>query len=401
MTKRGRVGREVTAAGVCALVVCVGTAVLRVSASPLPEDYFRYNILKIENTGPGQFPKVTFSVTNPLNGNTPYNIKTDPPFTATADGSSRLFVQIAWSTSDYTNKGSGSERAVPPAAAQPIGINALSASVQNPDLTFTVTSTKPIPTGTTGSGTVAIEGHPAQDTDGNGTLERLPVKNVYKHFVITGSTVVNRRQVVDIAKCQQCHQPHLSLHGNNRTDEPQVCATCHNANATDIAYRTSGPETPIDFKYMVHAIHGTARRTTPFIVIGRNGSVNDFSHVAFPAEPSNCLTCHIDGTFSLPLGRNVLATTVSTGSSYGPNVVKVVDGDPANDLNITPTAAVCSACHDSAKSREHMTRTGGASFSATQAAIDSGAVRERCANCHGVGKDKDVNRVHSIQRDGD
>jgi len=150
---------------------------------------------------------------------------------------------------------------------------------------------------------------------------------------------------------------------------------------------------------MVHAIHGTARRQTPFIVIGRNGSVNDFSFVRFPAEPSNCLTCHLDGTFSLPLGRNVLATTVSTGSSYGPP--KVVDGNPDNDLNVTPTAAVCSGCHDSAKSREHMTKTGGASFSTTQAAIDSGAVRERCASCHGVGKDKDVNRVHSIQRDGD
>jgi len=399
MTKRGRVGREVTTAGVCAIAICTGMAVLRVSASPLPEDYFRYNILKIENTGPGQFPKVTFSVTNPLNGNVPYDIKSDPPFLSTADGASRLFVQVAWSTRDYTNKGSGSERAVPPAAAQPIGINALSASVQNPDLTFTVTSTKPIPTDATGSGTVALEGHPAQDVDGNGTLERLPVTSVYKHFKITDTSVANRRKVVDIAKCKQCHQPHLSLHGNNRTDEIQVCVTCHNPNATDIPYRTSGAETPIDFKYMVHAIHGTARRQTPFIVIGRGGSVNDFSHVEFPAEPSNCLTCHLDGTFLVPLGKNVLGTTVSTGSSYSP--AKVVDGDPANDLNITPTAAVCSACHDSAKNREHMTRTGGASFAATQSAIDSGAVRERCASCHGVGKDKDVGRVHSIQRGDD
>jgi OmcA/MtrC family decaheme c-type cytochrome len=399
MTERGKVGRRVAAVGVCAIVLCAGMAGLRVAASPLPEDYFQYNILKIENTAPGQFPKVTFSVTNPLNGNVPYNIKTDPPFTATADGSSRLFVQIAWSTSDYTNKGSGSQTAVPPAAAQPIAINALSASVQNPDLTFTVTSTKAIPADATGSGNVAMEGHPAQDIDGNGTLERLPVKSVYKHFVITGTTVVNRRKVVDIAKCKQCHQPHLSLHGNNRTDEIQVCVGCHNPNATDIAYRTSGPETAIDFKHMVHAIHGTARRQTPFIVIGRGGSVNDFSFVRFPAEPSNCLACHIDGTFSLPLGKNVLATTVSTGSNYGPP--KVVDGDPANDLNITPTAAVCSACHDSAKNREHMTKTGGASFATTQAAIDAGKVVERCANCHGTGKDKDVNRVHSIQRDGD
>jgi len=147
---------------------------------------------------------------------------------------------------------------------------------------------------------------------------------------------------------------------------------------------------------MIHAIHGTKRRQTPFVVIGRGGSVNDFSFVRFPAEPSNCLACHIDGTFFLPLRSGVQATTVATGSTYGPP--KVVDNDPANDRNITPTAAVCSSCHDSAENRAHMTRTGGASFSTTQGAVDSGAVRERCAACHGVGRDKDVNKVHSIQR---
>ena len=42
-----------------------------------------------------------------------------------------------------------------------------------------------------------------------------------------------RRLVVDIAKCDVCHDV-LSLHGNNRTDEPGVCAVCHNPNATDV-----------------------------------------------------------------------------------------------------------------------------------------------------------------------
>ena len=90
----------------------------------------------------------------------------------------------------------------------------------------------------------------------------------------------------------------------------------------------------------------------------------------------------------------MLATTVSTGSTYAP---RVIDGDPANDLNITPTAAVCSACHDSAKVRTHMVTTGGASFSVRQSDIDAGRVAERCVRCHGPGRDKDVRKVHSIQ----
>jgi cytochrome c553 len=59
------------------------------------------------------------------------------------------------------------------------------------------------------------------------------------------------------------------------------------------------------------------------------------------------------------------------------------------------TAAVCSSCHDKAEVRSHMVRRGGASFATTQAAIGTKVV-ERCANCHGPGKSKDVRRVHQL-----
>jgi OmcA/MtrC family decaheme c-type cytochrome len=162
-------------------------------------------------------------------------------------------------------------------------------------------------------------------------------------FINTGTTLTLGRQIVDVAKCRNYHGT-LTLHGNNRTDEPQVCVICHNPNNTGIAYRQAavGPEAPIDLKSMVHAIHAAKVRDTPFIVIGRNHSVNDFSHVEFPGELRNCLKCHIDRTFELPLGSNVLGTTVQTQSVLG----GAVDTDPANDRKITPTAAVCSSCHD-------------------------------------------------------
>ena len=221
------------------------------------------------------------------------------------------------------------------------------------------------------------------------------MRNVFKFFTITGAAIVPRRVVVDVNRCKRCHVPHLSLHGDNRTDEPQVCVMCHNPNQTDIPFRTSGPETPMDFKYMVHAIHAGGFRKNAFVVIGRNGSVNDFSGVRFPAELRNCLNCHVDRAFELPLASNVLGTTIVTRSTYGPP--KIVDGDPSNDLNITPTAAVCSACHDGRGAADHMRRNGGA-FAVLQADIDSGLVTERCVNCHGPGRKKDVRRVHEIGR---
>ena len=43
---------------------------------------FRFNIVNVASTAPGQFPTVTFSVTDPTNANAPYNIQADAPFTA-------------------------------------------------------------------------------------------------------------------------------------------------------------------------------------------------------------------------------------------------------------------------------------------------------------------------------
>ncbi len=372
--------------------------VVGLSGTAAGQNAYQYNILSVQNTSPGQFPVVTFSVTNPSQSNTPYNLKLDPAFTQTATGASRLFIQIGWDTSDYTNKDSGTN-ALPGGrgAALPIPINALApAVVDNGNGTYTATSPLPIPTGAQGTGVAALEGHPAGlDANGQYTV-RIPVKSAYRYFVITGAATVPRRQVVDVAKCKNCHGT-LTLHGNNRTDEPQVCVICHNPNNTDIPYRQAadGPETPIDFKRMVHAIHGAKMRHTPFIVIGFNHSVNDFSQVDFPGDLRNCLNCHIDRTFELPLGSNVLGTTVQTQSVLG----GAIDTDPANDLKITPTASACSACHDDQEVIAHMKRNG-ASFSALQSEIDAGTVKERCVNCHGPGKREDVRVVHRISKGG-
>jgi OmcA/MtrC family decaheme c-type cytochrome len=304
-------------------------------------------------------------VTDPTSANAPYNILTDPRFRSAAGGASRLAILIGWDTTDYTNTGS---RSVP---AQPISINPLSIgptpATDNGNGTFTVTSTVAIPANATGSGVVALEGHPAVETTaGSGVYDlRVPVKNVVQNFAITGGSAVARRTVVNINNCIQCHGS-LSLHGNNRTDEIQVCVICHNANATDINQRPGGGvagadgkvEQAIDFKYMIHAIHAGAAaedgfRENAIVVYGFGGSINDFSEVRLPAglnNLKNCTGCHTGSTFAVPLNASVLPTTDLTGAKLD---------DPDDDTNITPTASVCSSCHDSVEAKTHMTEQGG------------------------------------------
>lgn len=170
---------------------------------------------------------------------------------------------------------------------------------------------------------------------------------------------------------------------------------CHNPNQTDAAYRTSGVEESVDFKRLIHGIHAGGMRRNPLIIIGRNGTVNNFSHVRFPAELKNCLKCHIEvngkGTFELP-STSVLGSTIQTQSVL--NVLPgQIDVNPENDLRISPIAATCSACHDDSETRRHMVRMG-ASFGVVQSVL---ADKEQCLTCHGPGKSRDVRKEHGLK----
>ncbi len=364
---------------------------------------FKYNILSATPTTAGSKPVITFSVTDPTNADAPYDIKTAAAFTA-AGGASSLTVKLGWSTSDFGNDSSGQ------AFGQPVSINALTAAVPGATAgTYTVTSTVAVPATQTGTLRVMMDGHPAGDVTTAGTFtDRLPVTSVFKDFPIT-SSVAARRLVVDIAKCNVCHG-RLSLHGNNRTDEPGVCVICHNPNATDASRRPSTAgvltggadgklEESIDFKTMIHAIHAGESgkggfRSKGITVYGFGGSVNDFSKVVFPGKLNDCAICHagssyqLTGTWGAPTANGILGTTISSGASTTSS---------ADNLRITPIAAVCSSCHDSAAAKVHMQDSfNAANFSATQAAINA-AGPENCTFCHGLGRSYDVQAVHGVK----
>ena len=173
------------------------------------------------------------------------------------------------------------------------------------------------------------------------------------YFSVDGSPVEPRRTVVDRAKCNNCHFE-LSLHGDNRKN-PQYCVACHRPNRAENGV-------PIDFRTLVHKIHAGGSLERPY-VIGNN----DFSFVEFPGVLQDCETsCHTGGSQELPLSRTLSDVT-----------------DPSGYLNpVGPTAAACLACHDSIDAASH-------------ALVNTSALGESCAACHGQDKEFSVDRVHA------
>jgi OmcA/MtrC family decaheme c-type cytochrome len=374
---------------------------------------FKYNIEAV--TG-GVTPSITFSVTDPTNSDAKYDITMDPAFTTTAGGVSRLAIDVGWNTVDLNNEGSGAD------PAQPISINPVSTcggpgtptadwSCTVSSGSYTLTKLSSLPAAAVGTGRFGIEGHPAAPSDPVGAPSvydmRVPVQSVVADFAITDTTPVPRRTVVDIAKCDKCHDV-LSLHGDNRVNEPQLCVICHNPNDTDVVRRAGNTvpdgkkEESIDFKRLIHGIHAAAMthydgteahgfREKGLVVYGYSGNPTDFSDVRFPGILNDCETCHVPNTYTLqgtwetPAQNGILGSTIDTATSLA---------DPADDLNISPTAAVCSACHDGTVAQSHM-ELNGALFDSTQAVIGTNV--EACAVCHGPGRDFDVATVHATE----
>jgi len=409
-------------------------------AHEIPEQLARANYqFNIHDVTGGTTPSIQLSVTDPVS-NTSYDLSTNE-FTGPG---ARLAVIIGWGITDVitelNNTGGSTNTGFPnfqATAAMPISIDpvaACGAGIADWTCTpntpaagvYTLTKGTPLPASATGTGRVGFEGHVAADFNGDTTFDdEVAVKSVVKDFVLSG-TLTPRREVVTIDKCNNCHE-FLSLHGGNRNDEPALCVICHNPNATDIGRRpadvndtTDGKvEEAIDFKTLIHGIHAGAQtnydgseahgfREKGLVVWGfpgapcdwfggpaGNSCEHDFSHVRFPGILQDCDTCHLAGTYELdgvweyPTTNGILSTTIST--------LDVTD--PADDLNISPTAAVCSSCHDSLLARSHMLVPGSGLFGEIQDDISMAAniTPETCALCHGPGRSSDVTVAHATR----
>ena len=260
----------------------------------------------------------------------------------------------------------------------------------NGDGSFRVEYQQAIPTGglASGSGAAIIDGHPAVVLEGDEEPTNIYITDANGFFSIdeASGSASARRTSVAIEQCQTCHQ-NLVLHGSNRADNVNSCVTCHNPRNTDRDVRAIAANPPtdgkdeesLDFKTMVHAIHAAGMRENPLQIVGFRGfstHVYDTDHVQYPGKLNNCKTCHVDGGYTLPLAGSVLGSTIDTGSDHS---------SPIDDTVVTPTSAVCYACHENNVAKAHMEGNGG-NFSTSQAAIDSGEVIEQCELCHGEGR---------------
>ncbi|WP_242360421.1 MULTISPECIES: OmcA/MtrC family decaheme c-type cytochrome [Anaeromyxobacter] len=375
----------------------IGVATVHVPLAKKAEAY-KYEIVNV-TTGADRKPVVQVRVTK--NG-TPVDLAADPAYKQTL---SRLNVKIGWhqpGAADYTNVGSGAT-----SPGQPVDIPVVGATGLTPAATpvsgqtnvYQVTSPTAITDGVT-TYSVFIDGRPIE----NG--EELPVKNVIQDYAIGGGQAAARRQVVDIAKCDSCHGQ-LSAHGANRNDVIQVCAVCHNPRATDKGRRTATATNPacaattteqsIDFKRMIHEIHGGSIRGNDLTICGFGSNPITFEAGAEVPQldtVQNCTLCHTGETYQVPPA----GSTVPLDTTYVANVV----ADQTDDTTTPAVIAVCTACHDNAK----FTATAGLPSCSSLATVNSepcahtggeATVGTTCVACHGKGAPFDIVKFHDIK----
>jgi OmcA/MtrC family decaheme c-type cytochrome len=334
-------------------------------------------ITKVDNGVAGKAPLVSFTAKD--KSGTPI------PAASFVGGSNALRFVMTGPTTDYgattfgtaTTPGYVSETAGPTAKCDTAG-----------NCTYQFTAVVPA----AAKGTFAI-GAEARRTATllPGTVQQQNVNygatNVVFYFSVDGSTVTPRRQVVDLAKCQNCHVS-LQLHGANRNDNIQYCVFCHNPLDTDGALRSSAtnpadklaPAQGVNMAYMVHRIHwgaGMASAGASYIVVGNGGSHNDFGDVTYPAMGptgstgfvQSCYMCHTTGTEAvLPIGKNAVINPSSPLSPAG------------------ATTSACTACHTDNSVFAHALSNTDPKFG------------ESCDVCHGTGGEFDATKVHAVTR---
>jgi OmcA/MtrC family decaheme c-type cytochrome len=302
-------------------------------------------IVSVTNTAPGQKPTVTFQITNG-----------DGSAVNPKDLGSNLNLLLGGPTSDY--------------AIDPFRERADGAAFDGTTATYTFTNA--IPASAKGTWAVTIEArrtvtlNPAPKQGPTSVTEGA--FNPVAYVAVTDATPQARRAVVDMAKCNNCHDQ-LALHGGQRFNVFE-CAMCHNPNASDVSRRPAdkAPVESIDFKRMIHRIHSGEELTQDFTVYGFGGSVNNFNEVRYPGDRRDCLQCHVAGAYTVaeipPANRLSTATPRDYFTPQG------------------PTAAACLGCHDDKAPAAH-------AFTATS------PFGEACAACHGTDSQFSVDKVHA------
>lgn len=202
-----------------------------------------------------------------------------------------------------------------------------------------------------------------------------------------------RRMVVAEDNCLACHET-LAFHGGSRVNGPNYCLTCHNPETSSsnifsgvipdgvngAGMNISG-QLPMNLKDLIHGLHagkpvsGDPIRTVPFSFIrgtvagGSGQGPYDFSDIGYPAALADCGTCHLPGTYVLPITANALWTVVDGL----PGATAAAPHNPGLATRMAPVGASCYGCHNSPIVKAHID-------------LNTAPGGEACAVCHGPGK---------------
>jgi hypothetical protein len=298
-------------------------------------------IINVEDTDPGDSPKVTFSLSD----------KYGPLQRSKLN---RLRLAIAGPNKDFTFY-----------VSEDVQEDMISAGTN-----WVYRFKASLPADAMGSFSIGAEGR-ASAVLNAGEEDEISMNDQMQNFIdpfaVTDDMAVERRMVVSDAKCESCHS-NLDLHGSNRHDAGGYCQTCHRPDATDAAVRPADAGDPesIDFRYMIHKIHRGAELEDGFVVYGYRSSLHDFSDIHYVGDLRNCDSCHVDDSQHLPLASG-LESVVTPHDAWTP---------------MLPETASCLSCHDGESAAIH-------------ADSNTSDLGEACSTCHGEGKTYSVEAVHA------
>jgi OmcA/MtrC family decaheme c-type cytochrome len=168
-----------------------------------------------------------------------------------------------------------------------------------------------------------------------GNANDISANAVYT-FVPDGREVRLTRDYVDTAACSNCHGE-LDAHGGSR-DLAEICVLCHTPDNID-------PETgnSLEMKIMIHRIHSgenlpSVQEAKPYYIVGRRGSIHDYSTVAFPQDTRNCTTCHTEAAGDQYLDFPNIAACTSCHDNVDPSISLNHPGRAKDDSD-------CFNCH--------------------------------------------------------